>query len=282
MSNGRTFRDPFEPMRKTMSLALPMILADRRLKQQEAQADRNFLLRKQQLMQKVEESKDKIAMELYLQGIKTGDREAVQAAGPLLEGTYDLPMTEGQPAGPASDPLPGEAIEPDYFVPERPEKPLALPKGPMEVLTQLAGEDVPRLEELLKMKRAGAGKVGETPEQKELKRLEDDIMQIGSKMESIESGQDIVSEAIGSKRGKVATDLQKRLLKTLKLYKKNGGNPERLGFDLKAIERQIQQRKSSEIMKLLPSPEKHKGEIATDTETGYRYKSDGKKWVEIK
>lgn len=310
------FRNPSDAFYKNLQIAIPLILQDKRLEFAKQQSDEQFAQNKQLLVDQANQLKEQLAMETaveqYEQALQSGDPNIVSAAAEPLE-ALGIPALRGRgtPSQPEQiDPSgqlamsqgkPGELyVPPKQVTPEKPPKTLeeviaraATPEQAKTILQQLKSvskstgpktfenmlvqmfPDQPEmvLDYLSRLKATGgAGN-------KELQRLEDDIMQIANKMSSVESGQDIVSEAIGSKRAKVVEDLAKRLFMTLKRYRDKGGDPKRLGFDLDVLE---VQEKQSEIMDIMPDASEHKGKIIRDTETGKRYKSDGKQWVEIK
>ena len=155
MSDGQTFRDPFEPMRKTMSLALPMILADRRLKQDKARADREFLFKKMKLLKEVEDTKIKFATSLYDKFIEAGSVEGVQTIAPFLEGVgLPVPREEPTPTGRPSQLLdvPGMKLG-DYFVPKK------RPSSINQALAWLHQGDSATLTGLLRASKASTGRL---------------------------------------------------------------------------------------------------------------------------
>jgi hypothetical protein len=70
---------------------------------------------------------------------------------------------------------------------------------------------------------------GETPEDKDLKRLEDDIMQVAGRLASIKSGQNMMDTAMSSERPEVVQQLTSQLNGMVQEYQRRGGNPQRLG-----------------------------------------------------
>lgn len=114
----------------------------------------------------------------------------------------------------------------------------------------------------------------ETPEQKDAKktltRLEDDIMQITSKVEGMRAGVDILTETMKPERLTAIQNLETQL-NTMKTQYSELGGKRKFGAEQKA-----------EPMPEMPAAAEHKDKIIKDTETGKRYKSDGKEWKEIK
>lgn len=102
-----------------------------------------------------------------------------------------------------------------------------------EIIWNKSGGDLNKfLESKERLRRAGQSEraPAETPEAKELRRLEEDIMQLSGRLSSIRSGQNMMDPAMASGRPEVVSDDQKRLKAMLKKYKDLGGKPDRLGF----------------------------------------------------
>jgi hypothetical protein len=116
------------------------------------------------------------------------------------------------------------------------------------------------MERAAKAKASTVGpKVGK--ENKELQRLEDDIMSVAGKLHSVRSGQDITSEAMGSEKDTVVKNLEGRLNTLLKNYKKAGGDPARLGYE------------KGEVIPV--------GTIIVNKKTNERMEWDGAEWVPL-
>lgn len=128
---------------------------------------------------------------------------------------------------------------------------------------------------------------GGKPENKqnpELTSLESDIMQMTSKIASIDAGQDIMSEAMGSKRGEVSNSLKLQLKGMLNKYKQMGGDINRFG-----IQEQKEPKAKTEDDTLIKQalaeefpPQKYKDKRVKDKETGKEYISNGLQWIEVR
>lgn len=90
---------------------------------------------------------------------------------------------------------------------------------------------------------------GETPEDKDLKRLEDDIMQVAGRLASIKSGQNMMDTAMSSERPEVVGQLQSQLGAMVDEYQRRGGNPSRLGVPPGGIKQQASPFKSPDDVK---------------------------------
>lgn len=103
------------------------------------------------------------------------------------------------------------------------EKMMNLPEGPK-------GDEARKFYQRRIDKLTAKSKEGESAESKDLKRLEDDIIQQLNKAYSIESGQDIVDISLGSKAPEVSRTIHKQVSGMLKDYRDKGGKVSRFGI----------------------------------------------------
>ncbi len=144
------------------------------------------------------------------------------------------------------------------------------------VKQQLAGEDTTKTLETLRQLNESKRTPGESPADKDLKRLEDDIMQVRGRLASIKSGQNMMDTAMSSERPEVVNELTNQLEAMNQEYQRRGGNPARLGMSAGG-------QPKNNVVDQLPNPAGMKpGTLATDTITGKKYRTDGKTWTEIK
>jgi len=93
---------------------------------------------------------------------------------------------------------------------------------------------------------------GTTPGERKRKQLEDDIQQTLGQLGSVESGQNIMTESLGSQRGEVATRKRKRLKQMLSGYDKaygNGSAKERFGVESSDFDQAKSQYQSADDVK---------------------------------
>jgi len=102
---------------------------------------------------------------------------------------------------------------------------------------------------------------GKAADDKTLQRLEDDIRATSFKIESIRSGQDILSEAFAPEKAIAILKLERELNSMLGEYIKAGGKPGKVGFP------------EGEIIET--------GTVIVNKQTGERLEWDGSKWVPL-
>jgi len=119
--------------------------------------------------------------------------------------------------------------------------------------------------------------------QKTLTQFESDIMQVAMKIAGIESGQDITSEALGSKKETVVSDLKTKLRGMLQKYQDMGGDPMRFGVAPESTKQDVKDDDLAiQAMTEEYPPEKYKGQVIRDKKTGKEYRSTGLQWIEIR
>ena len=121
------------------------------------------------------------------------------------------------------------------------------------------------------------------------KRLEDDIMEITKKIAGIKSGENIMTEAMGSGRGKAVEGLEQYLEGMLEIYKSKGGDLKRFGKGIKIQEETITPENAPDLTderaramaEKFPPGNYEPDEHVRDKTTGFVYKSDGHKWIRV-
>ena len=111
---------------------------------------------------------------------------------------------------------------------------------------------------------------------KGLESLKSDYMQTMGRYWSAKRGEGQFIEDPNAQQ--VAKEALKAAVVMAGQYKDRGGNIKDLGIDEAALEGKDTQEEMAEM----PSPTDHKGKTLRDTKTNKRFRSDGKKWIEIK
>ena len=111
---------------------------------------------------------------------------------------------------------------------------------------------------------------------KGLESLKSDYMQTMGRYWSAKRGEGQFIEDPNAQQ--VAKEALKAAVVMAGQYKDMGGNIKDLGIDEAALEGKDTQEEMAEM----PSPTDHKGKTLRDTKTNKRFRSDGKKWIEIK
>lgn len=113
---------------------------------------------------------------------------------------------------------------------------------------------------------------------KSLESLKSDYMQTMGRYWSAKRGEGQFVEDPNAQQ--VADEALKAAVVMAGKYKDMGGDVKDLGISEKEIEKDGGENPQEEIK--MPSPVEHKGKILRDTKTKKRFRSDGKKWIEIK
>ena len=154
------------------------------------------------------------------------------------------------------------------------EKAIALMPGALAGASA-AGIDKTTLEFLKDYKPEPTGTMTDI-EGKTLESLKSDYMQTMGRYWSAKRGEGQFIEDPNAQQ--VAKEALKAAVVMAGQYKDRGGNIKDLGIDEAALEGKDTQEEMAEM----PSPTDHKGKTLRDTKTNKRFRSDGKKWIEIK
>jgi len=211
-------------------------------------------------------------------GLSHGLKDMVQQHGQTLLGLGQDVGTIPRPQGPER----GGTFPTQFEMPPLKSKLTGTAKN-LEILLGRR----PTLKELKDFKASGKGPV-ETPQERraienrrreedrkktEKRRLEDDIVQSQLKKASLQSGQDITSEALGSERIVAIKNLEQRIDQMSARYKELGGNLGRIGREVKEKIKAIEKDQVADV-KI--------DDVIVNNKTGERKRWNGSRWVTIK
>jgi len=244
---------------RSLANMIPLVMRKNELDWRRAKYEEQEKAEQAKLLQEAEKVKTDYAKQLYMESIKSGNANLAQSAAPAVEKGTGLSLPKEQLTGPVQ---PGKADLTRYLVPEKEKKdrPFNIEEsiwnavgGDLNKYISVKqrmkekggkGQEINTLEELATVQLQGGDmqglaktlsiikdlkkstqqeKTGTTPGERSRVKLEDDIQQDRGRLASIESRQNIMTEALDSEQKVVVKRLKKSLKTKLEKYEREHG-----------------------------------------------------------